>query len=112
MSTMRSGVRARAIGARWGAAVCVLAAIVLIGVGPAQALPSRGHTFAGTFEGLGEHALEQADGIAVDEATGEVYVADRSAPHEQVERFRPNGKGGYEFVSCVCREVAGCYCGG
>lgn len=55
--------------------------------------------FAGTFEGLGEHALKEADGIAVDEATGEVYVADRSAPHEQVERFKPNGKGGYELVS-------------
>ena len=54
---------------------------------------------AATFEGQGEHELVAPIGVAVDEATGEVYVADRARPHEQVERFRPDGSGGYEFVS-------------
>ena len=89
----------RASGSRWVAAFCVVAVSALIGAIPTQALPSRGHVFGSTFEGLGEHALKEADGIAVDEATGDVYVADRSAPHEQVERFKRNGAGGYEFVS-------------
>ncbi len=96
---MRRAARARASGSRWVAAFCVVAVSALIGAIPTQALPSRGHVFGSTFEGLGEHALKEADGIAVDEATGDVYVADRSAPHEQVERFKRNGAGGYEFVS-------------
>ncbi len=65
----------------------------------ALALVGHGHVFAGTFEGTGENALKNPSGIAVDEASGELYVADRSAPHERVERFRSNGAGGYEFVS-------------
>lgn len=65
----------------------------------AVALPSRGHVFQTTFSGTGEQALRRPDGIAVDESTGEVYVADRVPAHEQVERFKPDGEGGYEFVS-------------
>jgi DNA-binding beta-propeller fold protein YncE len=67
--------------------------------GSALALISRGHVFAGTFEGVGEHVLTDPTGVAVDEATGEVYVVDRAAPHEGIERFKPDGKGGYEFVA-------------
>ena len=91
-------MRARAVASGWVAVLCAAAGAALVGVSPAEALPSRGHVFAGTFEGQGEHALDEADGVAVNETTGEVYVADRSQPHEQVERFRPNGAG-YEFVS-------------
>ncbi|HTZ64201.1 MAG TPA: hypothetical protein VMB51_08855 [Solirubrobacteraceae bacterium] len=55
--------------------------------------------FAGTLEGSGEAALVDPTGVAVDEASGEVFVVDRTTPHERVERFKPNGSGGYEFVS-------------
>ncbi len=68
-------------------------------VAPASALLTRGHVFAGSFAGAGASQLTQPAGVAVDEATGDVYVADHSSPHEQVERFRPDGHGGYEFVS-------------
>jgi DNA-binding beta-propeller fold protein YncE len=96
------GPRSRARGRR---AARLTAAAVGAGLGllvwsvPSWALIARGHVLATRFEGAGEHALVAPGGVAVDEATGEVFVADRSAPHEQVERFRPNGAGGYEFVS-------------
>ena len=51
--------------------------------------------FAGTFEGSGAESFGLASGLAVDEATGEVYVVDPA--HERVERFKPSGGGGYEF---------------
>ena len=84
----------RYVGGLW-LVLCVL----LLGGAPASGLISRGHVFVGSFEGGAEHQLVRPDGIAVDEASGEVYVADHGAPHEQVERFRPDGEGGYEFVS-------------
>jgi hypothetical protein len=65
--------------------------------GSASALIHRGHVFGSTFEGAGEQAFGNASGIAVNESTGEVYVVD--AGHERVERFAPNGSGGFEFVS-------------
>ena len=99
--TIRS-VRSRASGR--GIARLVTAAVaaslgLLVWSMPASALIARGHVLATRFEGAGEHALVAPAGMAVDEATGEVFVADRSAPREQVERFRPNASGGYEFVS-------------
>ena len=69
------------------------------GPSEASALATRGHVPAGGFEGVGEHAIVRPDGVAVDEASGEVYVSDHSSPHEQVERFKLDGKGGYEFVA-------------
>ncbi|MCW3031589.1 MAG: hypothetical protein JWM66_1722 [Solirubrobacterales bacterium] len=61
----------------------------------ASALIHRGHVFGSTLEGAGEHAFKAA-GVAVNESTGEVYVAD--AAHGRVDAFKPNGAGGYEFV--------------
>ncbi len=58
---------------------------------------ARGHVFTGAFAGTGEHVFAAPAGIAVDEATGEVYVVD--AADERVERFKPDGSGGYEFVA-------------
>ncbi len=97
----RSRSGPRGAGSAHVGAVIVLAATLLwlCMAGGASALVTRGHVFAGTFEGLGEHALVNPSGLAVDESTGEIYAVDRSAPHEQVERFKPDGKGGYEFVS-------------
>ncbi len=81
------------------AAACVLALLVMSGAAPAWGLAGRGHVFVGSFSGNGEQHLKDPAGVAVDDATGEVYVADRVQPHERVERFRPDGEGGYEFVS-------------
>jgi DNA-binding beta-propeller fold protein YncE len=61
---------------------------------PASALPAQGHEFAGTFEGTGAQKFEIPGGVAVNEASGEVYVSDPA--HERVERFKPAG-GGYQF---------------
>jgi DNA-binding beta-propeller fold protein YncE len=62
---------------------------------PASALLNQGHVFAGTFEGSGAHGFGMPSGLAVDEATGEVLVADQA--HDRVERFKPKA-GDYEFV--------------
>ena len=79
--------------------VCV--AVTLLGWRgeAAAALTGRGHVFGGDLEGSGASQLVQPSGVAVDEATGEVYVADHAPGHERVERFRPDGEGGYKFVS-------------
>jgi hypothetical protein len=62
---------------------------------PASALLNQGHVFAGTFEGSGAQGFGTPGGLAVDEATGEVLVADSA--HGRVERFEPKA-GRYEFV--------------
>ncbi len=63
----------------------------------ASALASRGHVFETSFEGEGEHVFAKPAGIALNEASGEVYVADPA--QNRVERFKPNGHGGYEFAA-------------
>ncbi|HTZ63210.1 MAG TPA: hypothetical protein VMB51_03835 [Solirubrobacteraceae bacterium] len=62
---------------------------------PASALLSHGHVFAGTIEGSGTQSFGMPSGVAVNEATGELLVADQA--HDRVERFKPKA-GGYEFV--------------
>ena len=62
----------------------------------AAALSQRGHVFGSTLEGTGAQAFGNASGVAVNESTGEVYVAD--VAHGRVESFKPNGSGGYEFA--------------
>ena len=80
-------------------ALCSATGALLVAGVPASALISRGHVFSSTFEGAGEAAFSDPTGVAVSEATGEVYVVDKTASHEQVERFKPDAHGGYEFVS-------------
>ncbi len=81
--------------------VCVPVALFVLGVillapsAPASALLSRGHVFSGTFEGSGAQGFETPGGVAVDEASGVVYVSDPA--DERVELFKP-GVGGYEFA--------------
>jgi len=84
---------------RRGLVVLAATALSLLFCSPAVALVARGHILSSTFEGAGAHTIDAPTGIAVSDATGDVYVVDRSKPHEQVERFRPDGKGGYVFVS-------------
>src|ERR1700694_5837119 len=84
---------------RWLLGGAILICALLLGSGSASALVQRGHVFGSTFEPTGEGAFAKASGIAVNEATSELWVVD--AGHERVEHFKPNGAGGYEFVAAV-----------
>ncbi len=75
-----------------------LALFGLMALSPAaQAQTQRGHAFAFAFGSAGEGAgqfrftgafkLSEPAGIAVDEATGDVYVVDRG--NDRIEQFRP-----------------------
>ena len=80
----------------WASLALFLAgAMLLVWSAPALALLSQGHVFAGTFEGSGAQGFQTPGGVAVNEASGVVYVADPA--HERVELFKP-GVGGYEFT--------------
>ncbi len=78
-----------------GLALFVLGATLLVCSAPASALLSRGHVFSGTFEGSGAQSFQTPGGVAVNEASREVYVSDQA--HDRVERFQPVA-GGYEFA--------------
>jgi DNA-binding beta-propeller fold protein YncE len=84
---------------RWLAALVCTFALAAVVASTAEAQGGRRHAFAGTFSGEGASALADPTGVAVDEATGEVFVIDRASPHERVERFRATAAGGFEFVS-------------
>ncbi len=84
---------------RWSARGLVMLLLasgaLLVCCTPASALLSQGHVFSGTFEGSGAQGFQASSGVAVDEASGDVYVADPA--NERVERFKPAG-GGYKFA--------------
>jgi hypothetical protein len=94
----------RRVLSRFVAAAVAAAAITLGSAATAWGLPQRGHVFGFTFSGSGEGTLSDPTSVAVDEATGEVLVAEAAA--ERVVRFRPAG-GGYEFVSAFKLPVPG-----
>jgi hypothetical protein len=79
------------------ALLLALTCTALLSTASASALVHRGHVFGTTFEGSGANAFATVGGLAVDESTNEVYVTDPG--HERVERFKPNGSGGYEFAA-------------
>ena len=119
--------------------VCVVLAVMLMLVAPAAcALGQRGHvpgfSFGGAGAGAGQFRFENASlktqeaaGIAVSEATGDVYVVDRG--NDRVQQFRPklgadgelvgeefvavwgwgvsDGKAEYEVCTSACREGVG-----
>jgi DNA-binding beta-propeller fold protein YncE len=66
---------------------------------PALALPSRGHIFSTTFgtSGAGEGQLSAPSAVAIDEASGLVYVSDTG--NDRVEVFKPGAGGAYEYAS-------------
>ena len=73
-----------------------MALVVFLASGSAAlALPQRGHAFCQTctFGTSGEGKLSDPGGIAVSEATGDVYVLDRG--HARIVQFGPHG----EFLS-------------
>jgi hypothetical protein len=82
-------------GLRGPVALLVAGAALLSCSAPASALLNRGHVFSGTFEGSGSQVFETPSGVSVNEASGEVYVADPA--RNRVERFALAG-GGYEFA--------------
>ena len=73
------------------ASVALATAMVLAAAGSAPALKERGHVFGSTFGGAGSGAGEflQPSGVAVDEASGDVYVVDRA--NARIDRFASNG---------------------
>jgi DNA-binding beta-propeller fold protein YncE len=91
--------------------------VLLLGVTqPAAALSARGHTFLESFgaPGGGAGELNQPRGVAVNEATGDIYVVD--AGNERVDRFGPDdgfieawgwgvldGKKEFEHCTSECR---------
>ena len=78
---------------------------------PASALISRGHVFAGTLEGAAEDTLVDPTGVAVDEATGEVYVVDRQCAARTRGALQPKREGRLSIRVVVRGEVAGRYRG-
>lgn len=69
--------------------LCVLA--VGLAFGGVSAFAERGHVFEKTFgsAGPGDAQLSEPQGVAVNEATGDVYVADRG--NHRVEQFTSSG---------------------
>jgi hypothetical protein len=56
----------------------LMVAVVALAVAAAPALAARGYVFAGSFGGEGDGAgqLEEPEGVAVDEGSGDVYVVE------------------------------------
>ena len=80
------------------AAVAVVVAGSLLLCTGADALVARGHVYGFSFGAAGSGGGEfvEATQVAVDEASGDVYVVDGGG--ERVEVFKPEA-GGYQFVS-------------
>jgi hypothetical protein len=98
-------------------------AALLVCVSPASALSQHGHEFkeAFTFEQAGKDALAKPSAIAVDEASGDIYVLDRS--NNRVVRFGPEHEflqawgygvskaGGETYETCEAVEASECHAG-
>jgi DNA-binding beta-propeller fold protein YncE len=90
-SSLQSTERRRPAG-RWRLLACVLAVVGLLGCWASPALASRAHTFEKSFgsAGSGPGQFNHPAGVAVNEATGDLYVLDRG--NDRVERFSASGK--------------------
>jgi DNA-binding beta-propeller fold protein YncE len=92
---------------RWLLAFCVASMLLAADTGSAFALPQRGHTFAFAFgsQGDGQGQFSQPAAAAVNEATGDLYVADYA--NNRVELFEPTlGTGGELAGEQFVREFA------
>ncbi len=95
-SPSETSPRAIALGVCCTLAFAALSASLLAALAaPALALSQRGHSFAFSFAGKGSSAgkLSHPAGVAVNEASGDVYVV--NAANNRVERFSQTG----EFIS-------------
>ena len=82
---------ATAAGLRRVALVCAVLAGGLLGAAPASALSQRGHDYSFSFAGgSGEVPLADPGALAVDEASGDVYVSDQD--NNRIERFDSSGQ--------------------
>lgn len=97
------GETRRRIGCRSMVALLVLTVASLLGSAPALGASQRGHVFAFSFgtPGTGGGQFAHPGGIAVNNTTGEIYVADTN--NDRVEELRSvlNGQGetvGAEYV--------------
>lgn len=81
------------------ACLAAVAATLAFTGAPASALIHRGHVFSTSFgeAGSGPGQFDHPSGVAVDEASGDLYVVDKG--NARVEIFTPNGSGGYTFAS-------------
>ena len=61
-------------------AVALAVLMLALAASSADALIAQGHTYAETFEPQGAEQLKDPTGIAVDEASGELFVIDRTLP--------------------------------
>jgi DNA-binding beta-propeller fold protein YncE len=87
---MREGARCFGPWAQFLALALVVVASLFGSAQPAAALSARGHTFLGSFGAPGGAAgrLNQPRGVAVNEATGDIYVVD--AGNSRIDRFGAN----------------------
>jgi DNA-binding beta-propeller fold protein YncE len=86
------GARARTRGARSPRAVAGLVSLcALFGalVFNSSAMAAGGHEFSSSFTGETTHTLSDPSGVAVNNATGNVYVVDKG--NSRVEEFNPTG---------------------
>jgi DNA-binding beta-propeller fold protein YncE len=67
----------------------LLTLLATVAFAATPALAARGHIFKESFKPTGPHALNEPAGVAVNEATGDVYVADKG--DNRVEWFNPAG---------------------
>ena len=79
----------RRLPVRSAAVLCGLLAAMVFGSAPALAIGQRGHVFSFAFgsEGTGEGQFREPSAIAVNDATGHVYVADRA--RNRIQEFEP-----------------------
>ena len=83
-------------------ALALAAALAVIPASSSTALSQRGHVAPTAFgkEGSGAGEMKEPEGVAVNEATGDVYVVDHG--NARVDRFNSNG----EFISAFGFGVA------
>src|ERR1700726_4872586 len=81
---------ARGVSLRGLVWLCALTGVVLVACS-APALAARGHAFSRSFgsEGSGPGQFKEAAGVAVDEATGDIYLVDKG--NNRVEYFSSTG---------------------
>jgi hypothetical protein len=86
------------------ATACVCTGLLLVNAGSALALSQRGHAFAFSFGalGTGDGQFKDPTSVAVNEATGDLYVSDTG--NNRIEQFQPELNSakevvGYNFVS-------------
>ena len=70
-----------------GSGLCV--AMLVLALTAASAMGTTGHVFASAFSGEATHALSGPKGLALNQSTGEVYVADTK--NNRIEVFQASG---------------------